>query len=247
MPQTNDIDYRLAMMCGTDLPVPQCQIIIHQPRIEEISLIGENVYFTGAQCLTLHKNMFVVEGKEALNDITNFQIFMMVMSDEKAKDKKNAVIQTLQLLLSKYKAVFSPRSLILMSSDGNITIDENNFDYFQNILRMVFCSKNGPMDQQSFNPQGDKAKEIAQKLMRGRDIIAKEKGGSNYSTLTQYLSTLTIGLHLSLNELKSYTLFQIYDLIERYGLYLDWDIDIRSRLAGGKPDKHPENWMKNLH
>nr|DAF37532.1 MAG TPA: hypothetical protein [Caudoviricetes sp.]DAK59253.1 MAG TPA: hypothetical protein [Caudoviricetes sp.] len=34
-----------------------------------------------------------------------------------------------------------------MSSDnGNITIDENNFDDFQNILKLVFCSKNGPMD-----------------------------------------------------------------------------------------------------
>lgn len=247
MPQMNDIDYRLAMICGTDLPVPECTIIVHQPTIMEISLIGENIYFTGAQCLTLNKNMFVVEGKEALVDITNFQIFMMVMQDEKAKDKKNATIQTLQLLLPKYKALFTPRSLALMSSDGNITIDENNFDYFQNILRLVFCSKNGPMDQQSFNPQGDKAKEIAQKLMRGRDRIAKEKGGSNSSTLTQYLSILTIGLHISLNELKNYTLFQLYDLIERYGLYVDWDIDIRSRLAGGKPDKHPENWMKNLH
>lgn len=247
MPQMNDIDYRLAMICGTDLPVPECTIIVHQPTIMEISLIGENIYFTGAQCLTLNKNMFVVEGKEALVDITNFQIFMMVMQDEKAKDKKKATIQTLQLLLPKYKALFTPRSLALMSSDGNITIDENNFDYFQNILRLVFCSKNGPMDQQSFNPQGDKAKEIAQKLMRGRDRIAKEKGGSNSSTLTQYLSILTIGLHISLNELKNYTLFQLYDLIERYGLYVDWDIDIRSRLAGGKPDKHPENWMKNLH
>lgn len=244
MPQT---DYRLAMMCGTDLPVPECQIVIHQPSIAEISLIGENTYFIGAQCLTLYKNMFVIEGKDALNDISNFQIFMMVISDEKAKDKKNAVIQTLQLLLPEYKAVFSPRSLILMSSDGNITIDGNNFDYFQNTLRMIFCSKNGPMDQQSFNPNGDKAKEIAQKLMRGRDRIAKEKGGSNYSTLTQYLSILTVGLHISLNELKSYTLFQLYDLVERYDLYWDVDIDIRSRLAGGKPDKHPDNWMKNLH
>lgn len=247
MPQTNNIDYRLAMMCGTDLPVPECLIIIHQPTITEISLIGENIYFIGAQCLTLNKNMFIVEGKEALSDITNFQIFMMVMQDEKAKDKKNATIQTLQLLLPEYKVLFTPRSLVLTSSNGNITIDENNFDYFQNTLRLVFCSKNGPMDQQSFNPQGSKAQEIAQKLMRGRDRIAKEKGGSNSSVLTQYLSILTVGLHISLNELKNYTLFQLYDLIERYGLYWDVDIDIRSRLAGGKPDKHPENWMKNLH
>ena len=39
--------------------------------------------------------------------------------------------------------------------------------------------------------------------MRGRDRIAKEKGGSNSSVVTQYLSILTVGLHISLNELKN--------------------------------------------
>lgn len=240
-------DYRLAMMCGTDLPIPQCQLIVHQPNISEISLLGEEQYFIGAQCLTLHKSMFVVEGKNVLDDITNFQIFMMVMSDQQAKDKKQATIQVLQILFPKYKAMFTPRSLVLMSSEGNITIDENNFDYFQDALRIVFCAKNGPMDQQSFNPSGDKAREIAQKLMKGRETIAKEKNGKGGSTLTQYISILAVGLHLGLNELKSYTLFQVYDLIERQGLYIAYDIDIRSRLAGGKPDRHPDDWMKNLH
>jgi hypothetical protein len=42
-------------------------------------------------------------------------------------------------------------------------------------------------------------------------------------------------------------MFQLYDLVERYNLYVAWDIDIRSRLAGGKPDHHPDNWMKNIH
>jgi hypothetical protein len=39
----------------------------------------------------------------------------------------------------------------------------------------------------------------------------------------------------------------MFDLIERYKLYLNWDLDIRSRLAGGKPDSAPEDWMKNIH
>lgn len=241
------IDYRLAMICGADLPVPQCQLVVHQPTIKEISLIGEKNYFTGAQCLTLNKSMFVVEGKNVLGDLNNFQIFMMVMGEKEAKEKKDATIQTLQLVCPNYKTAFTPRSLVLMSPDHSITIDENNFDYFQDVLRLIFCSKNGPMDQQSFNPQGGKAQEIAQKLMRGRDRIAKEKGGSNASVLSQYVSILSIGLGLNMLDVINLTMFQVYDLIERYGLYMDWDIDLRSRLAGGKPDKNPENWMKNLH
>jgi hypothetical protein len=58
---------------------------------------------------------------------------------------------------------------------------------------------------------------------------------------------LTIGLHISMLELKKLTMFQLYDLVERFMLYINWDIDLRSRLAGAKPDEHPENWMKNIH
>jgi hypothetical protein len=41
------MDIRLALMCGTDIPVPECQLIVHQPRIKEISYIGESDFFAG--------------------------------------------------------------------------------------------------------------------------------------------------------------------------------------------------------
>lgn len=241
------MDYRLAMMCGTDIPVPECKIILHQPKIKEIALIGEQDFFIGAQCLCLNKSMFV-EGKDVLANTNNFQIFMTVMTEKEAKDKKQASIDVLQLLLPKYKAMFTPRSLVLTSQDSNITIDENNFEQLQDALRLIFCSKNGPMDQQAFNPANDKAREIAEKLMRGRQRVAAQKGDSTSSVFSQYLSILTVGLQsMSLQDLMDLTMFQLYDLVERYSLYINWDIDIRSRLAGGKPDKQPDNWMKNIH
>jgi hypothetical protein len=59
---------------------------------------------------------------------------------------------------------------------------------------------------------------------------------------------LTIGLDsMSLQDLMDLTMFQLYDLVERYQLYINWDIDIRSRLAGAKLDNKPDNWMKNIH
>lgn len=241
------MDYRLAMMCGTDIPIPQCGLTVHQPRIKEISLIGEQDFFIGAQCLTLNKSMFV-EGKDVLANTTNFQIFMTIMSEKEAKDKKEATLQVFTLLFPKFKTLVTPRSLILKSETGDAIIDENNFEYLQDILRMVFCSSNGPMDQQAFNPANDKAKEIAEKLMRGRQRIAAQNGSTNTSVFSQYLSVLTVGLNsMSIQDLMDLTMFQLYDLIERYSLYTNWDIDIKSRLAGGKPDKAPDNWMKNIH
>ena len=50
------------------------------------------------------------------------------------------------------------------------------------------------MDQQAFNPGDAKAREIAEKLMRGRQRVAAQKGQSNTSIFSQYLSILTVGL-----------------------------------------------------
>lgn len=241
------MDTRLSLMCGTDYPVPECQLFIHQPRIKEIALIGESDFFSGIQCLCLNKSMFVKD-ESLLADTNNFQIFMTIMQEKDAADKKFAVQQVCTLLFPKYKAMFTPRSVLLSGDGGSIMIDESNFEYLQQALTNICCLKTGPMDQQSFNPANSKAREIAEKLMRGRQRVAAQKGENNISIFSQYLSILTVGLSsMSLQEVMDLTMFQLYDLVERYMLYINWDMDVRCRLAGGKPENQPDNWMKNIH
>ena len=240
------MDYRLGLMCGTDLPVEACQLTIHQPKIEEIALIGEDVFFSGAQTLCLHKSMFI-EDKNLLLTTTNFQIFMMIMAEKTAKEKKDAVKKICTLLFPDYNILITPKTLLFKKNEESIIIDESNFESLQEVLRLVFCTSNGPMDQQSFNPANAKAKQIADKIMAGRKKVAELKNATNVSVFTQYLSMLTIGLHISTLELMKLTMFQLYDLVERFMLWINWDIDLRQRLAGAKPEEHPENWMKNIH
>ncbi len=241
------MDTRLSLMCGTDYPVPECQLFIHQPRIKEIALIGESDFFSGIQCLCLNKSMFVKD-ESLLADTNNFQIFMTIMQEKGAADKKFAVQQVCTLLFPKHKTMFTPRSVLLSGEGGSIMIDESNFEYLQQALTNICCLKTGPMDQQSFNPANSKAREIAEKLMRGRQRVAAQKGENNISIFSQYLSILTVGLSsMSLQEAMDLTMFQLYDLVERYMLYINWDMDVRCRLAGGKPENQPDNWMKNIH
>ena len=241
------MDNRLALICGTDIPVPELQLTIHQPQIKEISFIGEADFFSGVQCLCLNKSMFVKD-ESVLADTNNFQIFMTIMSEKSAADKKFAVQQVCTLFFPKYKLIFTPRNFMLSGEGQTITFDENNFEYLQNSISDICCLKTGPMDQTTFNPADKKAQEIAEKLMRGRQRVAAQKGQSNTSIFTQYLSILTVGIgSMSIDKLVSLTMFQLYDLIERYMLYVNWDIDIRCRLAGGKPDSQVDNWMKSIH
>lgn len=241
------IDYRLALMCGTDIPVPECQIAIHQPRIKEIALIGEKNFFLGAQSLCVNKSIMASQDENVLANTSNFQVFMTIMTEKETKDKKEAVIQLSSLIFPNYKIIFTPRSMMLNSQEGNVLIDESNFENFQEILKEIFCFNSG-MNQDSFNPGDKKAQEIAEKLMRGRQRIAKEKGEDNGSALAQYISMLTVGLNsMSLDKVLELTLYQLYDLVQRYTLFIHWDLDVKTRLAGGKPDSQPDNWMKNIH
>ena len=241
------MDIRLALMCGTDIPVPEIQTIIHQPTIKEIAYIGEKEFFIGVSCFCIDKNM-LIQDKNLLRDTNNFQIFMTMMQEDETKERKNAVRSLASLLFPTLTNVlFTPRSMILQC-DGteNLTIDEQNFSFVQDILKEVFCVKQTSKD--SFNPANAKARAIAEKIMAGRKKVAELNGTSNASIFSQYLSILTVGLNsMSLQDLMNLTMYQLFDLQERYQLYINWDIDIRSRLAGGKPDGQPDNWMKNIH
>lgn len=241
------MDIRLALMLGTDIPIPECQITLHQPTFEDISYIGEEDFFVGTQTICLYKNMFI-EDKKVLQEVNNFQIFMMIMGDKETVDKKKSTLKVLQLLFPKYKVLLSPRSLIFQEENGEThLVDETNFEKLQDVAREVFCSKTGSMDQQAFNPANAKAKEIADKLMRGRKRVAEQKNLANISVFSQYISILSVGLKLPITVFKKYTIYMLYDEMERFTLNTNWEMDTKVRLAGGKPENQPDNWMKNIH
>ncbi len=236
-----DID--LALFTGVDIPVPQCQIVVHQPTIREISMVGEKVFLSGVQVLCIDKDDFK-QGENSLSNTPNFQIFMTVMRAEEAKESKKMVIDALSLILPNTKVNMTPRSLLLNFNGTNTIIDEGNFEYFQEILRQVFCLKK---KEEDFNPANAQAAKIAEKIKKGKAKVAKIKGDSVGSIYARYISSLAVGLQLPLKDLLNCTIYQINDLLERYSLWTNWDIDIRSRLAGADAKGKPEDWMKNIH
>ena len=239
-------DYRLALMTGVDIPIPELQIIVHQPTLKEISMIGEQDFFTGIQLLCVKKELYI-QDESLLNSTTNFQIFMTMMNEKQTADKKDCVLQVLTLLFPNYKVLLTPRSMLFKNNEENIIIDEGNFEFLQKNLVQQFCLQGSGQEQ--FNPQGKKAKQIAQKLMKARQKVAQLKAEvDNGSMFGQYISVLTVGLgSMSFKDCLELTMYQLYDLIERYSLYINWDLDIRAKLAGSTDNKPVDNWMKQIH
>lgn len=129
-----------------------------------------------------------------------------------------------------------------------VMIDDSNFTVFQSVIRQVLCVNSLFQGENViYNPANDRAKEIADKIMRNRRKVAEQKGASNESVLTRYISILTVAKVISLSECGALNMFQLFDLMERYTGYVEWDTDLKVRLAGRKPDKQVESWMKELH
>lgn len=241
------MDNRLALMSGIDFPIPELETIIHQPTIMEISYLGETQFFTGLQCLCIKKTM-CIDDPQILAQITNFEVFQTIMNEPTMADKKENVIAVMGLIFPDAKVVFTPRSISLNRNGTFVIIDENNFEILQSVLEQIFCLRKS--DEASFNPANAATKKIADKLIKARERLAAEKAqkGGGGSSIAQYVSILTIGVgSMSLKDTLGLTMYQMYDLVERYMLYTNWDIDLRSRLMGGGAEQRPDNWMKNLH
>lgn len=238
-------------MAGIDIPIPELQLTIHVPVIKEIALMGETKFFMAVQYLCLDKES-LIQDETLLSSLTNFQVLMKVLEQSQDKDKKNAVVMLLTLLFPDYIPVITRNSIILTKQGENqpLLIDDNNFDIFQSVLKEILCVNSlFQGNNVIYNPANDRAKEIAEKLMRGRRKVAEIKSkGNNESVLTRYISILTIGSNtMSLEDCLNLNMFQIFDLMERYNAFIEWDVDLRVRLAGGKPDKPVESWMRDIH
>ena len=241
------MDNRLALMTGIDFPLNDCALIVHQPTIKELSYIGETDFFMGIQLLCVNKSMYETEEVD-LSEVTNFDIFMQLMDQPELKGQKDLVKQALNMLFPKYQILITPRSILFNQEGNSFMLDERNFESLQQQLGQILCLQQS--GQQAFNPGNDKAREIAQKLQRARERVAaqKAKEGGSGSMFSQYLSVLTVGIgSMSLKDTMELTIYQLYDLIERYSLYINWDLDIRARLAGSTDNKPVENWMKQIH
>ena len=254
MQKTSDLI--LYLMTGADIPVTELGVIIHPPTIKEIAFMGETNFFMAMQYLCIQKE-FVIEDRSLLSQVTNFQVLMELLAGEVNKEAKAAVLNLLRIMFPNRGAAITPNSIILpLVGEGqkgeSVLLDVSNFDNFQNLIRQILCVDSVfQAENIVYKPANEAAAKIAAKLMKGRQRVAeiKEANGENDdSLLSKYLSILTLAIPgYTLAQCAELNLFQLFDLIERYSAYTEWDLDLRVRLAGGKPDKQVESWTRELH
>lgn len=240
----------LLLLSGNDIPFEEAKISIHQPTIKEIAYIGEENFFTGCEFLRFSKDNLSEEDKINLEKQSNFEIIMLILKEQNVVVQKNkiCVLMLLTLLFPKYQIKFTENKIILtdMDTQEEYDINDNNFSKFLEILNSMFCLSNTSAD---YNPSGDIAKRIANKLKKRHQKLAEEKNNENtkVAIFSRYISILSVGGQKDMNSLLNYTVYQLFDEFKRFELKMNYDIYIDAKMAGAKDLKEVDDWMKDIH
>lgn len=244
----------LTLISGIDVPIPEIGVNIHQPTIREIAYIGEKSFYEAAQTIIIQKEDFInrlenitQEDKTALSQMSNFEIFLKLVEANPLSSTK--VQMLLSLLFPDFNSSIEERFIFLVNpkEQKNILINDSNFEILQEIITTILCLQSGNMKEE-FNPQGDRAREIAEKIKRGRERAARLKGEKRQQSnfLSKYISGLGIGTNtLNIHNVLDLTLYQLLNQLERYGLYTQYNISIQAKMAGAK-DVEDVDWLKDI-
>lgn len=247
----------LLLLSGNDVPFKEAQLSIHQPTIKEIAYIGEEAFFTGCELLNFSKDVLSPEDKSHLEDKSNFEVFMSIMKDKKTvaiQNNRISAMLVLTLMFPSYQiSVLKEQIAFVKEEEEGLEkeihfIDKNNFEHFKEILVSIFCLKRNKDDKQNYNPQGERARALAEKLRKGREKAAAAKNESKkISVLSRYISILTVGEKKDMNDLLRLTVYQLFDEFERFELKQSYDVYFEAKLAGAKDIDEVDNWMKEIH
>ena len=244
----------LLLLTRNDIPFISAQLTLHQPTIQEIGLIGEDAFFTGAQFLTITKDSIEGLSPQDAQKINNFDIIMKLIQDSavEARFNKACAESLLTLIFPEYKVLFLPTMIALTKDGENHIINEKNFDEFQSILVKMFClDELGGRPQKEYNPANAQARAIAEKIKQGRIKLAKiksqQRGGQKVTILQRYISILAVGEQKDLNALSQYSVYQLFDEFNRFSLKEQSDFYLEAKMAGAKDLQEVDNWMKDIH
>lgn len=239
----------LLLLSGNDIPFIPAQITIHQPTLKEIAYLGEETFFTGVQLLKFSKNILSEEDKVHLENKSNFDILIAILREQNAvmQKNRNCVQMVLALIFPDYQITFEEKCIKIKKEKEEHKIDNSNYEEFKSIISSIFSFGKGEASNSDFNPSGDLAKKIADKLKHRHQHLAEMKPAQKIDILSRYVSILSVGQKKDMNALFNYTIYQLFDEFKRYELKVGHDIYVQAKMAGAKDLKEVEDWMQDIH
>jgi hypothetical protein len=253
---------KLTLLSGNDIFIAALRVNIHQPTLKEIGILGEENFYKYLSIFKISVDSvakaLVANSKDgdseitadlvksALSETSDFEVFMQVLKEDQLAQIGFKTI--MMLLLPKHSSFeYEERFIMCMSKDSvNVIIDETGFEALREVIDKIFCLN--VTRSEEFNPVGKKAKSIAEKIKKGREKVREVQGLNQEKVyiLANYVSALAIGSNaLNINDTIDLTVYQLFNQMERFGLYTQHNHALKAMAAGAK-DVELVDWLKNL-
>jgi len=247
----------LTLMAGAPIVIKEYGTIVHQPRIKEIALIGEKIFFEAISIFNLDKQVFlksIIKGKspEETVQITNFfydkhesEIIFYILSNQ--LEFSEFVEKIFSIIFENLNEInFNENNIHIAFNDGHqIIINLNNFYIIKDIINQIFLPKNEGSEK--YNPVSGAAEMIVKKLQERNKKIQQMKNESyneSKNVLASYLLILSIGSNnFSMNDLLNMTLYQLFAVMKKYSLYEQYQMQLKALMAGAS-DIELIDWMQ---
>jgi hypothetical protein len=238
----------LLLLSKNDIPFVEAQVNIHQPTISEISLIGEENFFSACQLINFNKNRLPEEDRIGLENKSDFEIFMSIMRSKEKIQSRNSVLMLFALLFPSFQIKLADNEIILINSEMSTRINKINYNAFKDIIIEMFGLNDSDSTSTAYNPADTRAAKIAEKLERAKIKREKQSGKINkVAIFSRYISILAVGEQKDMNDFLQYTVFQLRDEFKRYQKKQAFDVYVQAKMAGAKDLDEVDNWMDDIH
>ncbi len=240
-------------LSGGQVPIPDCGIFVTPPTVKQITQYGEDKFFQAVSLIAKLDDIVseIKQGNPGLSNYDNFQILMTIVKEQ--EDLKETLSSFFELVFPNFTVLFADKSMDFFIEGGQYPVGKIhtfNLASVKLTLSELFLPQN--ITDEEYNPVNEAAAKIAEKLKKAKEKIKKSKSVSedNVSIIALYVSTLAVGMCMDINTLYNYTLFQIYDVYNRYWLKTKYDLYQKiatTPMMDVSKMEEPKEWAQNLY
>jgi hypothetical protein len=134
--------------------------------------------------------------------------------------------------------------------NGTLSLNKNNFYYFQSIIKKRNCLEN--IDEEIDNPANEMAKILLEKRKKAREKLAKAKAQQNDEdgeplTIVDLISIYAEAEHMKLEDVFQYDIYQFNNQFNRMKIFKNYDVNIQALLAGANSEEIDlQHWLGKI-
>lgn len=232
--------------------LPNPPLIMTQPTLFTLGLLGQTNFYTSVVLLA-YPNRAVKTNIDANFQFTDFDMLMQVMRAEDDASKVNAslVLTLLTMIFPHYEIKIVGNMILFNQKENNsqVIVNSENYEIIRQAIIQIFkLDEIAGSDTSIKKEDSPMVQRIKEKLRKRHEILAKKKLGSKIDILSRPMSIVSVGMGISFNEIKQYTIYQLFDNYKRLQLKNEFDLYIKraTSFGGVKKNEKVTNWQKDL-